>query len=361
MNFTLYTDVAGFYASLIEALKGADRSISMLYFEFHQGQVATEISRLLMEKQTAGVRVRLLVDEFGLLELSPLQVVRNRRLMAELKTAGVQVHLFRPRQSRTSYFNRLHFKVCAVDDQILLLGGSNIADDYLSMRDLNLRAEGALGSAIEDLFAYLVQPGEPSSGKRLAAFSPQSRLPDLSLEESRLVLTLPGHRQDVRRALLGLILDAAETIHIKTWIFLPDREIVHALLHQLESGRQVHILLSDRTRIRFIDLANQVILHRLTLAGARVWRYKRAYMHAKACWNEQGTILFGSANLDSKALNSNYECSLLFKDPAIAAQLQSAYQQDLAWSESVTPGTFRSRPRLHQGWAYLSLLAASWL
>jgi cardiolipin synthase len=193
------------------------------------------------------------------------------------------------------------------------------------------------------------------------ASHPKTNPPSLFLDESRvqMVLSLPGHRQDVRRGLMGLILAAGETIHISTGIFLPDREIVNALLDQIKSGRRVNILLSDRTRVRFIDAANQVILHKLVQAGAQVLRFAPSYMPTKACWNEQGTILFGSVNLDSKALNSNYECSLLFKDPRITEQLQARFEQDVEWSYPITPDTFNNQDRLHKVWAYLSLLAAT--
>ncbi len=316
-----------------------------------------------MEKQAAGVTVRPVVDEFGLLELPPLQVLMNRMLVEELTAPGVQVHLFRPKQSDTSYFNRLHFKVCAIDGQMLLLGGSNIADEYLHMPDLNLRADGDLGPVFEELFEYLIQFGESPSNVMSDASYPKTNPPRLFLDESRaqMVLTFPGHRQDVHRALMGLILAASKTIHISTWIFLPDREIVSALLHQLESGRHVHILLSDRTRVGFIDIANQVIIHRLIQAGAQVWRFAPGYMPTQACWNEQGTTLFGSINLDSKALNSNYECSLLFKDSMITEQLQARFELDVVRSYPITPETFSGKHWLHKVWAYLSLLAATWL
>jgi len=363
VKFTLYPDVQSFYSILVETLRGAERSITMMYYEFHAGEWAAEISRILMEKQAAGVTVRLMVDEFGLLELPPLQAIRNRMLVEELTASGTQVHLFRPKQSRTSYFNRLHFKLCAIDGQTLFLGGSNIGDNYLNMQDLNLQADGDLGSTFEALFDYLLQPGVLSSQVTSDASRVSYSLPRLFLDQSRtqLVLTLPGHRQDVRRALLGLILTASQTIYISTWIFLPDREIVNALLHQIESGCQVNILLSDRTRVRFIDIANQVIVHKLVRAGANVWRYAPGYMHAKACWNEQGTILFGSANLDSKALNSNYKCSLLFKAPEIANQLRAKFEQDVMQSYPITPDTFGSKHWSHKVWAYLSLSAATWL
>lgn len=363
MKFSLFSDVQNFYSILVEALKRAERSITMMYYEFHAGEWAVEISRVLMEKQVAGVTVHLMVDEFGLLELPPLQAIQNRALVDELAAAGVHVHIFHPKQIRTSNFNRLHFKACAIDGRTLFLGGSDIADEYRYRQDLNLRADGDLGSGFEEIFEYLVQSGELASNGKGDEPPSNTNLPRLFVDESRaqVVLTVPDHRQEVRRQLLGLILTANETIYICTKIFLPDQEIINTLLHQLKHGRRVNILLSDHTHTLFIDVANQVIIHKLVQAGAKVWRYAPEHMHSRACWNEQGTILFGSVNLDSKARIGNYECSLLFKDQATAKQLQLKFEQDLIRSYPISLDTFSHKHWLQKVWVYLNLLAATWL
>jgi cardiolipin synthase len=176
-----------------------------------------------------------------------------------------------------------------------------------------------------------------------------------------LLLTLPGHRQDVRRALLGLILEAQESIYIRTWLFLPDREIVNALLHQSESGCQVNILFSDRTRIALIDAANRIIGQKLIKSGAKVWRYTPRFMHAKAAWNDRGEVLFGSANLDNKALRSNYECSLLMQNETMAHQLQTHFEADLAQSRALTPESWNSQKWPQKAFAYGAYLVSNWL
>lgn len=362
MHLTLYTDVQTFYSNLTEALGQAQQSITMMYFTFDYGHWALRISGILQAKQASGVAVRLMVDEVGLLVDSPANAIKNRLLMNQLSAAGVKVVLFRPQQKRTTHFNRLHFKLCAIDQTTVFIGGSNIGDEYLAMADLNLHLDGAIGSSIENLYDYLLHPnGNHGLSPADLAQAPSLHLPGLQVGENPLLLTLPGHRRDVRRALLGLILDAKESIYIRTWLFLPDREIVNALLHQSERGCRVNILLSDRTRIPLIDAANYVIGNKLVQAGAQVWRYTPRFMHAKAVWNDHGQVLFGSANLDSKALSSNYECSILIQNQSIAAQLQTQFEADLAHSNIMTPESWSDQRWPHKVFAYSAFLASGWL
>lgn len=343
MNYTLFTDVHTFYDNLAETLAQAQHSITLMYYTFDWGEWALKISSVLQSRQEDGVVVRILVDEIGLLADSPSHIVKNRLLMSEMSAAGIEVVLFRPQQRRTTHFNRLHFKLCAVDQTTVFVGGSNIGDEYLLMDDLNLRLDGAIGGSIDELYTYLTHPNNNSL-----------HLSDLRIDKSPLLLTLPGHRQDVRRTLLGLILDAQSSVTIRTWLFLPDREIVNALLHQSERGCQVNVLFSDRTRIPLIDAASYIIGHKLIKAGARVWRYTPRFMHAKASWNDLGQVLFGSANLDSKALNSNYECSLLLQNNSIAEQLQAQFESDLTHCTEMDLESFNSQHWSQKAFAYAS-------
>jgi phosphatidylserine/phosphatidylglycerophosphate/cardiolipin synthase-like enzyme len=67
-------------------------------------------------------------------------------------------------------------------------------------------------------------------------------------------------------------------------------------------------------------------------------------MHAKVAWNKRGDVLFGSANMDNKALKGNFECSLVIQDHRLASQLTQAFEADATLSIRQTPDYFRSLP-----------------
>jgi cardiolipin synthase len=357
----LYTEVEPFYIALLKALSSAQHKISMMYFTYDYGEWSSEINRMLRTKAEAGIQVRLMVDEIGLAVDAPANALRNRTMMRGLEQDGIQVNLFRPQGRRISRLDRLHIKLCAVDQHALLIGGSNIGDYYLDWQDTNLLVEGRLGDTAHRLYDYIQshsEQGHPHWGRDESTRLNPAKM---HIDDTQLLLTLPGHRKDIRRELLRLILDAEESVHIRNWYFLPDNEILNALLSQAERGVSVNILLSDRTRVRLVDAANYVAGHKLARAGAHVYRYTQRYMHSKVAWNDQGDVVLGSANMDEKALNSNFECSLRLRSAVLAWQLQQAFVRDCHESTYQTPRTLGSQPLHRQTASYICLLASSWL
>lgn len=354
INYRLFTDVRCFYQDLITALQQAERNVDMIYFAFDHGEWADKFSQILRQKASKGVAVRLMVDELGLVADHLKNGWRNHLLLASLRAAGVQVDLFRPAGNRLSQFNRLHAKICAIDGHLAFIGGSNIGDHYLHWRDSNLCVEGNLGEAFTQLYPYLQQFTQGQACRSLT-------LSALKVGGISLLLTLPGRRQDIRRALLELILEAERSVSICTWYFLPDREILDALCSQAENGINVTVLFSHRTRMPFIDLANRVASYELTRSGVSVYRYQGRYMHAKEAWNDKGTILFGSANVDKWALTSNFECSLRLEDYSLMQALQQALYADLNHCQLQMTGLWRGKRGLQQAMASACSLATEWL
>ena len=360
-NYTLFTEVTSFYTNLATALAGAQDSISMIYYTFDDGRWSGQISRILRAKAAAGVKVRLMVDELGLLVDNPRNAFRNQALMRELEAAGIQVDIFRPQGRRLSQFNRLHCKVCAIDQRIAFVGGSNIGDDYPEMRDTNLRLDGDIGHTFHRLYDYIGQFSRGSEMRQNNTVT-RLRLSDLpQLEDTPFRLTLPGQRQDIRRALLDLILNAEKAIYIRTWYFLPDREILNALLSQAENGVKVYILLSKHTRVPLVDAGSYIAGHRLTKAGARILRYKSQYMHAKVAWNDRGDIILGSANMDEQSLSGNFECCLQINDQNLADALHHTFKAELRRCQLQTRKTLRRWSWPRQAAYYACSYAGAWL
>ncbi len=229
----LFTQVPAYYAALQAALSAARRRIHLAAYAFDDGQVARRIGHILAQKAASGVDVHLLVDEAGLYLDNWRNGRSNQKLLAQLQKSGVQVNLFRPNGRRLSQFNRLHCKFCAIDDQVAFVGGSNVGDHYLQWRDTNLRLRGDLGDGFRQLYASL------------RAFGGNGRFPTcppaLTVAGLPLLLTVPGHRQDIRRALLNLILSARTAVSLRSWYFLPDNEIMNALLSRRTIARTTRL------------------------------------------------------------------------------------------------------------------------
>jgi len=351
----LFTKVQDYYANLVTELATAQKEISMSYLAFEDGKWAREILQVLQAKVNDGVRVRLMVDEIGQLFDEPGNIFHNFEIVSHLRSIGVQVDIFRP-ASPLQINNRLHAKFTAIDERIVFLGGSNIGDYYTTWTDTNLRVDGELGNTFHTLYDFL--NGFSKDGNVNARMLDTS---NLWIGNERLWLTVPHRNYEIRDALMNLILNAEKSIFIRTWYFLPDDEMLEALCEQARKGVQVNVLLSHETRVRPVDFANYIHVHKLVCAGGNVYRYASKYMHSKAAWNDQGDALFGSANLDPTSMRGNFESCLEIHDSTLTWELRRAFYADLTESPKQTPESYSQLSVAEKALTHACNFASPWL
>ena len=352
---TLFTKVQDYYADLVAKLNTAQREISMTYLSFDSGEWAVRIGNVLCSKALSGVKVRLMVDEVGQLLDEPRHAIDNIGLFRRLCAHGVQVDVYRPAAPLQAN-NRMHCKIAAIDEQIVFLGGSNIGDYYTTWTDSNLRVDGDFGRTFHEVYDFLLahSDGEDANAR-------STRTSGRMAGTDRLWLTIPNQRQDIREALMNLIRKAEKAIYIRTWYFLPDDEMLAVLCEKARSGVQVNVLLSHETRVRPVDFANYLHVHKLVCSGGHVYRYTGRYMHSKAAWNDCGDVFFGSANLDPHSMHINFESGLDIHNATLAWELRRAFYADLTHSTEQTPESFLRRSIAGKVLTYACNLASPWL
>lgn len=356
-QYTLFTEVAPYYTSMLEGLKQAEEKISMMYLVYDLGEWSEKINQVLIEKQQVGVEVRIMVDLFGEVCDHLANAFKNMKMLNELRAAGVEINLFQPYGERLSLYNRLHIKLCAIDEKIVLMGGSNIGDYYTTWQDTNLRIEGEIGPAGHQMYDYVAAhsiQGRRKYRRALEEVNPA----ELWFGDVRAALTVPGEREDIAHELYDLISKTEASLYLRFWQFLPGPVCQSALLAQLGRGRQVHALISDRTRIPPLDTAGLAVVKQLVRAGGDVYRYTRRFMHSKIAWNEKGDILIGSANLEQKALRTNFEMSVRVQDQKLAQELETSFRRDCAISTYQTEGALKRQPAARRALSRLLVLAA---
>jgi len=351
---TLFTKVEDYYADLVTCLNTAQKAISMTCLAFEDGYWAGRIASALVERAASGIPVRLMVDQLGQISDKPITLLSNNKILENLRKQDIRVDVFHPAHPGLSIRNRMHCKFCAIDDDTLFIGGSNVGDHYTTWSDTNLKVDGVLGREYHAMYDYL------------HSFSTEEEISDDCLVgnergSDQLFLTVPTRRNDIHQALLDLILSAEHSIYLRTWYFLPDKAIMNALCSQAEKGVQVNVLLSHKTRVRLVDLANVISINRLISAGGRVFRYTQSYMHAKVSWNDKNTILLGSANLDTHSMFNNFESCLLIQDENLAGNLQMAFNADLGYCRPSTLESYKNCPLPNKIIAHTCNLASSWL
>jgi cardiolipin synthase A/B len=333
------------FPAMLAAIEDADRSIDFLTFVYWQGDIATRFAEALCRKQSAGVRVRLVLDTFG------ARLMENE-LIEHLDEAGVQVHWFRPPSKPDDWSdlgNRTHRKILVVDERVAFTGGVGIASEWegdardeTEWRDSHFRVEGP---AVDGLRAAFADDWLESEHE---LFGAPDRFPVHDPAGEQTVLVARGEAESgwsdialLKRALCEL---AEDRIRITTAYFSPDEEMTRWLLSAARRGVEVEVLMPGRnTDKRLPQLAGELRYEPLLDAGVRVHRYEPTMLHAKILTVDGVVSNVGSANFNSRSMGLDEEVDLVVFDPELTGQLDADFDEDLTRSVAVDPEEWRDR------------------
>ncbi|MDR2883263.1 MAG: cardiolipin synthase [Alistipes sp.] len=333
------------FASLYEALKGATHSIHLEYYIFENDRIGRQIESILVRKAAEGVEVRLIYDGVGTLWT-------EGSIFRRLRRAGVQVECFMPvvfpwLSSRVNYRN--HRKIAVIDGRVAYTGGINIAERYLvgtklgRWRDVHLRIEGEAVKLLQSVFITdwrFVRPAEQ--------LRPDDYFRDSDVEEVCPVqIAVSGPDSDwsvIMQAFFSVITKARSRIYISTPYFTPGAALLTAIKVAALSGIDVRLLIPERSDSRLVWWATRSYVEELLEAGIRVYMYQGGFNHSKLVIIDGEFSSVGSANIDTRSFDDNFEVSALIYDRAVAARLESDFAADLRTSREVTPADWERRP-----------------
>lgn len=341
-----------FYPEYLSAIRNARRAINLEFYEFLPGQVATELLQALTERALAGVEIRILVDAIG-------SISTPDSLFDPLRAAGGHMRWYHPfRWDTWQLMNqRTHRKLLIVDGETGFIGGAGIGDCWLkatregpAWRDTIFCVQGEAVAGLISTFAenWLEASGEILSGAAQFTFNAKPEMKGSEGCESFVVSSTPrGGGTQARILFQALIKSARHTIRITTPYFLPDRAAREALAAAARSGVDVQILTAGpRIDHPYIRTLSRNSSHRILTAGAKIFEYQPAMIHAKLMTIDSQWCVLGSTNFDHRSFALNDEVNLAVLDPNLAQILESDFADDLKQSRSLTLGTLRRRTPL---------------
>ncbi|HEX4423248.1 MAG TPA: phospholipase D-like domain-containing protein, partial [Kofleriaceae bacterium] len=276
-------------------------------------EVGAAIVAVLEAKARAGLEVRLLIDAM-------FKRHANRAALRSLTRAGGKVAWFMPLwhvpfRSRSNL--RLHRKIIVVDGTTAIVGGMNLAHEYMGpepsarrWRDLSTRI---VGPAVDDLdlvfradWAFAVREQLPAPPRSAAA--------------GESIIQVVGSGPDVATdliydALLTAVFEARHRLWIATPYFVPDEALARALVLAVRRGVDVRIVVPARSNHLSADYAGASYLRQIAAVGGAICCYQPGMLHAKAILIDDRLGVVGSANFDMRSLLLNYEISLFFTSP----------------------------------------------
>ena len=351
-NVSMYSDGKLFFNELLESLKKAKKSINIEFYIFKNDDIGTKILNVLEEKAKEGVEVRLLYDSVGSRSL-------NRNVLNKLINEGGKVGEFFT--SWLKYINinmnfRYYRKIVVIDNNVGFVGGFNVGDEYLgkdskfgywrdthikftgsAVNDLNLRflADWRYATKEEVSLEEIFEANEENSNSNNVGMQIVSSGPNLS------------DKYEIKMAYLKMIQKAKKYLYIQSPYLIIDNSISDSLKLAAASGVDVKIMIPGKGDHPFVYWANLVYAGDLIKEGIRVFHYdKNAFLHAKTVVIDDEVCSIGTANMDTRSFELNFEVSSFIYSEKIAKEQKYEFENDMKMCEELTLEKYQNRSRI---------------
>ncbi len=354
------------FDDMFKAVKQAEHSIHMEYFNFRNDSIANLLFDLLAEKAEQGVEVRLLFDAFGNssnnkpLKKSHLKKIRNN---------GIQIYKFDPITFPwiNHVFSRDHRKIVVIDGMVAYTGGMNVADYYINgtkqvgeWHDMHCRISGSEVNTLQKIFvntwhkvtkeqltdSIYFRGGTKNADyikglKTDSCHNAGKKLVGIINREPRKTNTI------IRDFYIQSIKNAQRNIRIVNPYLTLSGKLRKALKDAVKRGVRVDIMLSVKNDIPLTPDCGFYNAHNLMKAGCNIWLYKQGFHHAKIMMVDDMFCTVGSANLNARSLRFDYEGNALIVDSCTTKQLNDIFDAQREDSYLLTPETWNE---LRTGW-----------
>lgn len=330
------------YPLMLEAIAEARERVYLSSFIFGYDEVGKSFAAALRKAAERGCDVRLLMDGVGSFHIWPDW---RKHLGPHVKLAFFLPPRLLPPQLSINL--RTHRKVLVCDGTVGFTGGMNISQHHLTrlhrrgrVQDIHFRCLGPLAQQLEIAFLmdWSFSSGEATS-LRIKEISPAGE----SL--CRLLMDGPGTPEDnILDLVCAQISAARHSVRIMNPYFLPPHRLHGALVSAVQRGVEVSVILPGENNHRLVDWAMRHQMPMLAERGVRIFRQPPPFAHTKLLLIDGAYTLLGSANLDPRSLNLNFELVVEVLDADLTAELSAFYDEVRSRSEPVAP-TYPALPR----------------
>lgn len=364
----LFSDSAAFYRSLLSAIAAARRQIDVEVYIFRDDSLGRTVIDALSDASRRGLSVRVLVDGIG-----SLGYIRS--IGARLEAAGVAFRVYKglPWKNLHSpayltrhlgvlraFIERInardHRKVWLIDSQEMWSGSMNVADVHMPPDgstpwfDLGVRVRGPDVSFVQQSFdlAWRTRGWFDGPGVAAPAEAP------LALSDSRRT-----ERVQYRR-LLYRIRTARERVYILTAYFVPNGSLISAVRAAASAGVDVRIIVPRRSDLFFMPWVTAGYYSSLLDAGARIYEFCPAVLHAKAVLID-GHMVVGSSNVNYRSMLLDREIDVLLTSESAKAKLTELFSSVQSECQAVTPELVEAIPAWKRLMGSALVLFRRWL
>lgn len=310
------------YGALVDLIEHAQKSIDISTYILGNDETGAAVLSALTRKAEQGVYVRLLLDALGSFRVS-------KRTLAPFLAAGGHYAFFMPMMHvpfRGRANLRNHRKIMIADGATAIIGGMNIAWDYMGMtlgmrrwHDLSFLVKGPV---IGDLHHVFHSDWQFAAKLKTA----HEDVTVAAIAGATVMLELVPSGPDVvgdplYESIVTALFKARERVWIVTPYFIPDEMLLKAICVAARRGVDVRIVVPSISNHPLADLVRRSYLREAQDSGVKICNFTQGMMHAKAIIVDGTLGIVGSMNMDMRSFFLNYEVALFIYNETMVQEL----------------------------------------
>ena len=341
------------FPEVLRTLETAERFIHMEYYDWENDTRGNQIKDVLLRKIKEGVKVRIMYDDYASRKM-------KHNIVKELKAGGAEIFPV-IKVKLIALANRAnhrdHRKVIIMDGHTGFVGGINISDRYdnsidtgLYWRDTHVKIMGPTVHNLQRHFIANWNVCQPNKLKIDRELFPEIEEIAHSDEVQFAQIVAGGPTYPLSPIMLSyfkIFTVAKEKLYVTNPYFIPSDSILDALKQAALSGVDVRILMPEKSDSAVVGAASKFYYEELLQVGVRIFLYKKGFVHAKTVVADGGLSVVGTANMDIRSFDLNFEIMSVIYGVAFAKQLEDAFLNDmkecneLSYESWVNQSTFK--------------------
>src|SRR5690554_359475 len=339
-----------FFPLLFDEIRKAKKHIHIEFYIYEDDNIGNQLKDLLIQKAKEGVEIRFIYDDFGSKSI-------RKTIAKELTKNGIQAYPFHKIKliylaNRMNYRN--HRKIVIIDGITSFIGGINVSDRYINnaedklyWRDTNLMIKGFSSLTLQRVF---LSDWNFSSNENLtvnADYFPFNEIENPENYYAQIVSSGPdSDLPNILYSIIQAVNSAQKEVLLTTPYYIPDTSLQEALIIAALSGIDIKLLVPKIGDSKIVNIATQSFFDDLLKAGVQIYLYEKGFIHAKTFVVDGKLASVGTANLDMRSFDLNFEVSALIYDKQIAKEVRDSFYKDLEDSIQVDTERWRNRPKL---------------
>jgi len=334
-----------FYPAMISSILSAKKTITFETYAFVEGSIAQEFVNAFCKKSNEGIKVHLILDSIGSIEIGKNNIDR-------LRDAGVELISYHPYSilNPLKYNTRDHRKLMVVDGRVGFIGGCGVADAWMgnaqSIKHWRENHYRVTGPVVADLQRAFLDNWTATGGSELSGPNYFPRLRRTGALTTQLFISSPKNKSyTIPHLYRQMITSARKSIIIENSYFIPDHAVLKEIIAASKRGVHVEIIVPGKNTDAWAVRSLAHGYHsKLLRAGVHIYEYQRTMMHCKVMVIDDTFSTIGSANFDPRSLYINDESNLNVLDAGFAKEQLLHIENDKRQSKRLTKTPSRWNP-----------------